>query len=105
MSYSLLLGEHIRALFLTVLYGGVLFSIVIITFLIMGNLCGKESGDAFAQPGRTLGAAPPAQTSAAVPAAARGNGGGGVGRTLGGAATASSQEDARSKAALAAEVS
>jgi len=69
----------------------------------MGNLCGKESPDHFAQPGRTLSSAPPPQTTAPVPRKV-----GGPPRTLGGATgaqTDSQKEDARRKAAEAAEVS
>ncbi|KAI9882502.1 MAG: hypothetical protein M1823_005751 [Watsoniomyces obsoletus] len=64
----------------------------------MGNLCGKQSSDPFAQPGRTLGSAPaPASGTAPLPrvsAAPR------PGRTLGGGRDDS---DARRAAALAAE--
>ena len=98
MSSLQLLFSSIGGFLLTVFY----VTIFLGFFLIMGNICGKESGDPFAQPGRTLGSAPPAQTSSAVPAAARRTEGG---RTLGGAGAASSQADARSQAALAAEVS
>ncbi|KAH7403382.1 hypothetical protein BKA64DRAFT_641372 [Cadophora sp. MPI-SDFR-AT-0126] len=75
----------------------------------MGNLCGKESSDAFAQPGRTLSSAPAAssaqnqnQTSSLPKKVVVG----GPARTLGsgGQSTGSSaQEDARRKAAEAAE--
>jgi hypothetical protein len=36
----------------------------------MGNLCGKQSKDAFDGPGRTLGSAPAPATKASVPASA-----------------------------------
>ncbi|KAG4442770.1 hypothetical protein IFR05_001787 [Cadophora sp. M221] len=75
----------------------------------MGNLCGKESpsSDAFAQPGRTLSSAAPAaqsQTSSLPKKVVVG----GPARTLGAASTpaqggGSAQEDARRKAAEAAE--
>ncbi len=71
----------------------------------MGNLCGKESSDAFAQPGRTLESAPAPKTTSSVPRKV-----GGPPRTLGGPAPGSSttspedQQDARRKAAEAAEV-
>ena len=37
----------------------------------MGNLCGKQSKDAFDGPGRTLGSAPAPATKASVPAGAK----------------------------------
>lgn len=79
----------------------------------MGALCGKESkGDDgnFAGAGRPLGAAPPAVTSAPLPAGKRV---GGPPRTLGGgdpstaapgAASSDPASDARRRAAEAAEV-
>jgi hypothetical protein len=75
----------------------------------MGNLCGKESDpDHFAQPGRTLSSAPPPSNSktSSVPKKV-----GGPPRTLGSnsfpsnAEGSAQQEDARRKAAEAAEVS
>ena len=71
----------------------------------MGNLCGKESSpDPFAQPGRTLSSAPPPAKTSTIPRKV-----GGPPRTLGGstnapAQTDSQKEDARRKAAEAAEV-
>lgn len=67
----------------------------------MGNCCGKAESESFAQPGRTLGSAPPPQpASAPLP-----NKVGGPPRTLGGSSTAAqtTQDDARMKAAEAAE--
>lgn len=69
----------------------------------MGNLCGKQSKDPFAGPGRTLGSAqpPPQRTTAPVPTQPkqqREN----RGRTVGG--TESSSDDPRAAAARAAEV-
>ncbi|KAH6615309.1 hypothetical protein C7974DRAFT_417488 [Boeremia exigua] len=53
----------------------------------MGNLCGKESKDAFDGPGRTLGSAPAPATKASVPATANSKSAkpvvGGPPRTLG----------------------
>ncbi|KAF2264468.1 hypothetical protein CC78DRAFT_580249 [Lojkania enalia] len=80
----------------------------------MGNLCGKQSADNFAGPGRTLGSAPPPSSNAkaAVPARVANNTGissptpkskpkvGGPGRTTGGGAA---DNDPRSAAAAAAE--
>jgi hypothetical protein len=74
----------------------------------MGGLCSKESSpDPFSQPGRTLSSAPPPTNTktSSVPRKV-----GGPPRTLGGANAASGQtdsqkEDARRKAAEAAEVS
>ncbi|KAI9674751.1 MAG: hypothetical protein M1817_001655 [Caeruleum heppii] len=68
----------------------------------MGNLCGKQSADPFAQPGRTLGSAPPPQTgTSTVPKQVTTNVGRGVPeRKLGGRSDAT---DARTAAALAAE--
>ncbi|KAH7163228.1 hypothetical protein B0J13DRAFT_32373 [Dactylonectria estremocensis] len=66
----------------------------------MGNCCGKTESDAFDQPGRVLGSAPPqGSTSAPVPKV------GGPPRVLGGSSTAEAsgnQEDARRKASEAA---
>lgn len=73
----------------------------------MGNICGKSEPDAFSSPGRTVGTAPPTgPQSSAVPAKAKAKAKvGGPGRTLGGgAASEQDAEDARSKAAQAAEV-
>jgi len=73
----------------------------------MGNLCGKESDpDHFAQPGRTLSSAPPSSNTktSSVPKKV-----GGPPRTLGSnsspanAGGSAQQEDARRKAAEAAE--
>lgn len=50
----------------------------------MGNLCGKQSKDAFDGPGRTLGSAPAPATKASVPAGA--NAGSTQNRTIGGPA-------------------
>jgi hypothetical protein len=75
---------------------------------IMGNLCGKESSpDPFSQPGRTLSSAPPRSTNntSSIPKKV-----GGPPRTLGATPNReagqgnSAQEDARRKAAAAAEV-
>lgn len=70
-------------------------------YIIMGNLCGKQSDDSdpFSQPGRTIGSAPQAQQNprAGVPKIK------GPGQTLGG--STGSATDARSAAARAAEVS
>ena len=75
----------------------------------MGNICGKESkADPFAQPGRTLGSAPPQQSRASIPKGTTGTGA--SGRTLGGTSAASGNgsgakgSDARGAAAKAAEV-
>ncbi|RTE78686.1 hypothetical protein BHE90_006841 [Fusarium euwallaceae] len=69
---------------------------------IMGNCCGKSESEAFSQPGRVLGSAPPpASRTASVPTKV-----GGPPRTLGGAASAegsSDADDARRRAAEAAE--
>jgi len=69
----------------------------------MGNLCGKESSDPFSQPGRTVGSAPPPKATSSVPRKV-----GGPPRTLGSSSgtvsqTPAQQEDARRKAAEAAE--
>ncbi|TVY56012.1 hypothetical protein LCER1_G001764 [Lachnellula cervina] len=69
----------------------------------MGNLCGKESGDPFAQPGRTLSSAPASNNNtqtAPLPKKLIS-----APRKLGSSAPQSSaaQEDARRKAAEAAE--
>ncbi|EPE31575.1 hypothetical protein GLAREA_12331 [Glarea lozoyensis ATCC 20868] len=71
----------------------------------MGNICGKSSSDAFAQPGRTLSSAPPQTTNPTAPVP-KSRTVGGPARTLGDAnsnAGGSAQEDARRKAAEAAE--
>lgn len=52
----------------------------------MGNLCGKQSKDAFDGPGRTLGSAPAPATKASVPASA--NAASTKNRTVGGPARA-----------------
>jgi hypothetical protein len=69
----------------------------------MGNICGKQESDAFSQPGRVLGSAPPpAPKTAPVPKKV-----GGPPRTLGGGSSTgdgSDLVDARRKAAEAAEV-
>ena len=67
----------------------------------MGNLCGKETSDPFAQPGRTLGSSPkPATGTARLPHRIAGPAAGG--RTLGGRMET---DDARMAAAQAAQVS
>jgi hypothetical protein len=86
----------------------------------MGNLCSTErERDAFAQPGRRLGAAPAARTSASVPTSAEQGPrkvggppqtlGGGAGSGAGQAAAApgaaaAAADDAQRRAATAAEV-
>ena len=68
----------------------------------MGALCGKESKpDPFSQPGRTLSSAPPqnANPTSSVPKKV-----GGPPRTLGGSTSDAQAQDARVKAAEAAEV-
>ncbi|UPX11084.1 uncharacterized protein EKO05_0001707 [Ascochyta rabiei] len=71
----------------------------------MGNLCGKQSKDAFDGPGRTLGSAPAPATKASVPATA--NAGSSAKRTVGGPprklGESNAVEDPRSAAAAAAE--
>ena len=69
----------------------------------MGNLCGKESSDPFAQPGRTLGSAPPPSEGTSRLPAGVSSTVGGPGHTLGGSGP-SATDDARRAAALAAEV-
>ena len=71
----------------------------------MGNICGKES-DAFSQPGRPLGTTPATPATAAVPASAtKAAKVGGPPRRLGGESNAPEYaDDARSRAAAAAEV-
>ncbi|KAI1367371.1 hypothetical protein F5Y08DRAFT_299017 [Xylaria arbuscula] len=74
----------------------------------MGNICGKSDSEAFSQPGRVLGSAPPQPQSVPVPAHV-----GGPPRTLGGDSAAaqaqgedsrgSAADDARRRAAEAAE--
>ncbi|KAI1756712.1 hypothetical protein F4782DRAFT_483794 [Xylaria castorea] len=70
----------------------------------MGNICGKSESEAFSQPGRVLGSAPPQPQRASVPAHV-----GGPPRTLGGGGPPSAQgnsgdtDDARRRAAEAAE--
>lgn len=69
----------------------------------MGNCFGKESSDAFSQPGRTLSSsAPPQNKTSSIPKKV-----GGPPRTLGSNTSSpqssSQQEDARKKAAEAAE--
>ncbi|KAI9747010.1 MAG: hypothetical protein M1815_004739 [Lichina confinis] len=68
----------------------------------MGNLCGKESSDPFAQPGRTLGSAPPPSEGTSRLPAGVSSTVGGPGHTLGGSGP-SATDDARRAAALAAE--
>ncbi len=73
----------------------------------MGNLCSKSSNEAdpFSQPGRVLGASsqqPPAKTAATPQKITSST----PGRTLGGqSSTTRAEDDARSAAARAAEVS
>ncbi|CZS90443.1 hypothetical protein WAI453_004173 [Rhynchosporium graminicola] len=73
----------------------------------MGNLCGKESSpDAFSQPGRTLSSATPAQSPNPTSSVPKKVVVGGPARTLGSQGqgqSSSAQEDARRKAAEAAE--
>jgi hypothetical protein len=76
----------------------------------MGNLCGKESADPFSQPGRILSSAPAnTNTNTNNPTSSVPRKVGGPPRTLGSnsntAQTDSQKEDARRKAAEAAEVS
>ncbi|KAI0397872.1 hypothetical protein F5Y17DRAFT_413882 [Xylariaceae sp. FL0594] len=71
----------------------------------MGNICGKADSDAFSQPGRVLGSAPPQQERSSVPARITI---GGPPRTLGGQGQASGGDgdgtaDARKRAAEAAQ--
>jgi hypothetical protein len=69
----------------------------------MGNICGKSDSEAFSQPGRTLGSAPPQPQRAFVPPHV-----GGPPRTVGGSPTPQGNngdaDDARRRAAEAAEV-
>lgn len=69
----------------------------------MGNICGKESADPMAQPGRRVGSAPASgPKTASVPKTVKV---GGPARTLGGASpTAGEPGDAGRRAAEAAEV-
>lgn len=72
----------------------------------MGNICGKSEPEAFSQPGRVLGSAPPeGPKSVPVPKTVIG----GPPRTLGGGGgggpSNNDQDDARRRAAEAAEVS
>ncbi|KAH8157846.1 hypothetical protein CIB48_g10403 [Xylaria polymorpha] len=65
----------------------------------MGNICGKSESEAFSQPGRVLGSAPPQPQRASVPAHV-----GGPPRTLGGGSpsaqgTGGDTDDARRQAA------
>ncbi|KAI0486228.1 hypothetical protein F4859DRAFT_361760 [Xylaria cf. heliscus] len=69
----------------------------------MGNICGKSDSEAFSQPGRVLGSAPPQLQRVSVPAHV-----GGPPRTLGGGSpaaqgTSGDADDARRRAAEAAE--
>ncbi|KAI0913746.1 hypothetical protein F4824DRAFT_483642 [Ustulina deusta] len=69
----------------------------------MGNICGKSESEAFSQPGRILGSAPPQPQRVPVPAHV-----GGPPRTLGGGSPAAqgnsrAADDARRRAAEAAE--
>jgi len=62
----------------------------------MGNICGKESADSFAKPGRTLSSAPPPSNTTTIPVPKS--------RKVGGkAAAVPNSEDARRQAAAAAE--
>ncbi|KAI8632084.1 hypothetical protein F5Y19DRAFT_385144 [Xylariaceae sp. FL1651] len=75
----------------------------------MGNICGKSDSEAFSQPGRVLGSAPPQPQRASIPASVGGPprtlGGGGAG--TGGSSAAPGNDgnldDARRRAAEAAE--
>ncbi|KAJ9142153.1 hypothetical protein NKR23_g7427 [Pleurostoma richardsiae] len=68
----------------------------------MGALCGKQSSDSFAQPGRPLGTAPTPAATAPVPASKKTVGG--PPRTLGGSTGESADaSEARRRAAEAAE--
>lgn len=75
----------------------------------MGNICGKTESDNFSSPGRVVGAAPPSgPQSAPVPKTKKGSVVSGPGRTLGSGGNLSAggpTEDARKRAAEAAEVS
>ncbi|KAI1779974.1 hypothetical protein F4818DRAFT_160754 [Hypoxylon cercidicola] len=73
----------------------------------MGNICGKSDSEAFSQPGRVLGSAPPQPERAAVPPTVRS-----PPRTLGGSAPTAQgaqngadadADEARRRAAEAAE--
>ncbi|KAI1759736.1 hypothetical protein GGR53DRAFT_123034 [Hypoxylon sp. FL1150] len=71
----------------------------------MGNICGKSDSEAFSQPGRVLGSAPPQPQRAAVPPTISS-----PPRTLGGSAAAAQDarnggnaDEARRRAAEAAE--
>ncbi|KAI1162379.1 hypothetical protein F5B18DRAFT_624079 [Nemania serpens] len=69
----------------------------------MGNICGKSESEPFSQPGRVLGSAPPQPQRASVPAHV-----GGPPRTLGGSSSSAQAsgedvDDARRRAAEAAE--
>jgi len=74
----------------------------------MGNLCGKEAPDPFSQPGRTLASAPPPNANRISSLPKKVVGGPartlGTGPSQGNAGGSSAQEDARRKAAEAAEV-
>jgi hypothetical protein len=72
----------------------------------MGALCGKQESDAFSRPGRTVGSAAPASGTAPLPGAAVKKNVGAPPRTLGGSggAPGSGAQDARQRAAAAAEV-
>lgn len=79
----------------------------------MGNICGKSDSDAFSQPGRVLGSAPPQPQRASVPSGVSGPKlVGGPARTLGttrpaaggGQGQGEAEEEARRRAAEAAEV-
>ena len=76
----------------------------------MGNLCGKQEADPFAQPGRRLGSAPaPSPATAPIPAGAASRKATGPPQAAGSGAPPSSSnagaaDDARRKAAVAAEV-
>ncbi|KAI1810777.1 hypothetical protein GGS20DRAFT_154101 [Poronia punctata] len=64
----------------------------------MGNICGKTDSEAFSQPGRVLGTAPPQPQRASVPAHV-----GGPPRTLGGSSQAQSQSQANNEGNAAAD--
>lgn len=72
----------------------------------MGNICGKSESEAFSQPGRVLGSAPPQPQSVPVPAhvGAPAQTPGGGSAPAQGDSRASAADDARRRAAEAAEV-
>ncbi|KAI4863749.1 hypothetical protein F4820DRAFT_361917 [Hypoxylon rubiginosum] len=74
----------------------------------MGNICGKSDSEAFSQPGRVLGAAPPQPQRAPVPATISSpprtlGGGGGAPTPAQGAQNGANADEARRRAAEAAE--